>query len=140
MSKVTIIWGYDASTGLWHSYVPGASGNDLSTIDEKMGYLVLATGDASFTVYGDKPGVETISLYGDNGGWNMIGHPSLNTNPTSTEFSSVAGKYSIIWGFDRNSQTWESYVDGASGNNLLSVAPGDGLLVMMNTDSTYTVG
>ncbi len=140
MNKITIIWGYDAANGKWHSYVPGASGNDLSTIDEKSGYLVLATADSSFTVYGSEPGTETIHLYSGNGGWNMIGHPSENTNTADAEFNDIAHDFNIIWGYDRYTQTWKSYVYTASSNDLSSVAPGDGFLVLMDNDADYTVG
>lgn len=140
MDKIAIIWGYDAASGQWHSYVLGASGNDLTAVDEQSGYLVLATGDESFTIYGDYPWVETIHMYSSHGGWNMIGHPSLNNNPTSVEFLDLAHDYKIIWGFDRNTQIWKSYVYTANGNDLLSIGPGEGYLVMMDNDADYTVG
>jgi hypothetical protein len=139
ISKIVIIWKYDASTQQWTSYVPGAMYNDVIALDEKSCYRIQMSDDDSMTVYGTINSNEVIPLYFGENGTNYIGHPSLNSNLPEVEFSSIAGKYSIVWGYDASAQVWTSYVPGAQDNDLLLIEPGKGYIIIVKEDANYIV-
>ena len=72
---------YDATdnNNPWKTHRPGASTNDLFSIDHTMGlWIYLTEPNVTFTVKGLIPTSSTIALYA---GWNLVGYPT-ETNKT----------------------------------------------------------
>ncbi len=84
-------------------------GNDLSKINETMGFWIhiINPGDTIFIYNGTKPTVnQTISIHT---GWNLVGYPSLtNHNRTNGLNNLTFGTHvDAIWTYNASTQKWE---------------------------------
>jgi parallel beta-helix repeat protein len=90
-----------------HHHINKLFGNDLSDLNETMGFWIYITapGDIIFFYLGTKPTMnQKIALYP---GWNLVGYPSLSNKPRDTALNN------IIFGTDVDAiQTY----DAATGN------------------------
>ena len=92
-----------------HQKVGKPYGNDLSKINETMGFWIHITqpGDTIFLYNGTKPTVnQTITLYP---GWNLVGYPSLiNYNRTKGLNNLTFGTHvDVIWTYYAATQKWK---------------------------------
>ncbi|MFO8108992.1 MAG: M14 family zinc carboxypeptidase [Thermoplasmata archaeon] len=69
---------FDASTGMWHSYMPGRPShfNNLQNWNHRIGIWIRMTKNDTLTIEGTIPTSTTITL---KPGWNMVGMPSEST-------------------------------------------------------------
>jgi hypothetical protein len=102
------VWGYDATTGTWSSYAPGAP-STLTQMRDGRGYWVKVNADCSFTVDGVvlpmppqvPPSYELVP------GWNLIGFKSTVPKKASEYLAAMAGKYTVIYGYDASTQRFQ---------------------------------
>jgi len=101
VGSVTQVHAWDAQTQSYLSYIAGLGGT-LTTMEDGPGYWVSANGTATLTVTGDcmpEPPNPPRS-YQVYAGWNLIGIKSVITRTHDDYLYNVAGKYSVIWGYD----------------------------------------
>jgi hypothetical protein len=84
-------------------------GNDLSQLDEKMGFWVQITepGDTIFLYNGTEPIVnQTISI---SIGWNLIGYPSLDSKMRNTALNNLqfGSEVNLVQTFNSTTGSWE---------------------------------
>ncbi|AKX93072.1 Ig-like domain-containing protein [Neomoorella thermoacetica] len=123
------VWGYDTTTGTWSSYAPGAP-STLTQMRDGRGYWVKVNNDCSFAVDGVvlpmppqvPPSYELVP------GWNLIGFKSTVPKKASEYLAAMAGKYTVIYGFDAATQRFQQVL---ADDNL---QPGKGYWVAV-TDS-----
>jgi hypothetical protein len=86
--KYDLVYGWDASTAInnWKKFAPGGPpfANDLTRLDEKMGFWIHMTQSATLTVTGYPPSATNISIYSvASGGWNLVGFPKASDHSGS---------------------------------------------------------
>jgi hypothetical protein len=114
----------------WKTYRPGSAANDLSYIDNGMGFWVCATQNCTLTVYGQMPNSTAINLYA---GWNLVGYPTLNGGMTVAE---------ALWG--TGTDRVEAF-DTASPSLIKEVGPtyvmkpGEGYWVHVSADTIWVI-
>jgi len=139
--KYDLVYAYDASqlADPWKSYQP-VFGGDLEYISRAMGLWVHMTDVGTLVVDGEQPTSTDIPLYA---GWNLIGYPAGQARPVEEALASIAGKYTLIYGYDGNDavQQWRSYNPAAPpfASTLQEFAPGFGYWVKVTEDCTLTV-
>lgn len=99
----------DANDPWKHQKVGKPFGNDLSEINETMGFWIHITnpGDTIFVYNGTQPTVnQTITLYP---GWNLVGYPSLMNRTRTNALNNLdfGGDVDAIWTYDASTQKWE---------------------------------
>jgi len=134
-ANVTQVWAYDPTLlpgDPWLSYITGVGGN-LTTMEDGIGYWVVADGEAILTVTGqcmpDPPA--TPPMYSVYEGWNLIGYKSIITRTHDDYLLNVAGKYTIIWGYDEG---YFLVFPLPLGTGMLT--PGQGYWIWMTEDGT----
>ncbi|MDD4984779.1 MAG: hypothetical protein PHQ43_03160, partial [Dehalococcoidales bacterium] len=133
-ASATIIWGnYDPATGSWESYAPAAEENSLTTMRDGRGYWVRTDGDATLTVTGRElplpPGVPPA--YNVVPGWNLIGFKSLDSRLAEDYLEAIAGKYTLIYGFDGENHLYVLVI--ASDDDM---SPGAGYWIAVTQSGT----
>ncbi len=106
-NNLDIVWAYDAATG-WTSYAPNAP-SDLAEMRDGRGYWVKVNADCSFAVDGVvlpmppqvPPSYELVP------GWNLIGFKSTVPKKASEYLAAMAGKYTVIYGYDAATQRFQ---------------------------------
>ncbi|UCG69738.1 MAG: right-handed parallel beta-helix repeat-containing protein, partial [Thermoplasmata archaeon] len=107
----TVQW-YDVmdTSDPWKHYKVGKPfGNDLSVINETMGFWIHITqpGDSIFVYNGTQPTTnQSITLHP---GWNMVGYPSLSNRTRDNALNNInyGTDVDAIWTFDAAIQTWQ---------------------------------
>jgi len=134
-ANVTQVWAYDPTLlpgNPWLSHIPGVGGN-LTTMEDGIGYWVVANGEATLTVTGqcmpDPPA--TPPMYAVYDGWNLIGYKSIITRTHDDYLLNVAGRYTVIWGYDEG---WALVFPLPLGTGMLT--PGQGYWIWMTEDGT----
>jgi parallel beta-helix repeat protein len=95
---------------LWKHYRPGKPfGNDLSHLNETMGFWIHITqpGDTIFLYNGTQPtSNQSITLHP---GWNMVGYPSLSNRNRTAALNNIIFNQDVdsIWTFNAATQTWQ---------------------------------
>jgi parallel beta-helix repeat protein len=110
---------YDASDAAdnWKHYKVGKPfGNDLSELNETMGFWVHITkpGGIVFIYNGTQPTLsQQIMLYK---GWNLVGYPSLTSYNRSEGLNNLAfdSEVDAIWTYNTEIQTWKEMGEGDS--------------------------
>jgi uncharacterized repeat protein (TIGR01451 family) len=106
-TNVSIVWGeYDYSTGQWVSYNP-TGGKFLTEMPDGDGFWIyMNTSGLEINIVGqeqpDPPDpLRVYPVYGGAGGyWNVIGFKSTTAKSPEDYLAAIAGKYTIIYGFD----------------------------------------
>jgi uncharacterized repeat protein (TIGR01451 family) len=108
--NLEIVWGeYDPEVGAmsWKSYDPDSITNDLTEMWDGIGYWAdMKTGGLAIVPTGqvqpDPPATprEYDVVGGAGGYWNVIGFKSTTPRPAGDYLAGIAGKYTIIYGFD----------------------------------------
>jgi parallel beta-helix repeat protein len=99
----------DAKDPWKHHKVGKPYGNDLSEINETMGFWVniIPPGDTIFYYNGTQPTLnQTIPLYP---GWNLVGYPSLSNKNRTEALNNIFFPYEVdsIWTYDATTQKWK---------------------------------
>jgi parallel beta-helix repeat protein len=106
--------------GLWkHHKVGKPFGNDLSHLNETMGFWIYITqpGDTIFLYNGTQPtSNQSILLHP---GWNMVGYPSLTSYNRTEGLNNLTfnNQVDAIWSYDAATQKWEEM--GESDNFII---------------------
>jgi hypothetical protein len=129
-----VIWGWEGcdAANNWKKYDPELPvGNDLETVEGAMGYWLDMDGPASLSVGGTRSLTTTVTLCP---GWNLIGYPAGSAKPVTEVLAPIAGKYSIVYGYDASdaADPWEKYDPSFPvGNDLTHMRPGFGYWISM---------
>jgi hypothetical protein len=80
--KYDLVYAWDGAKPAgsnWEKFAPGGPSyaNNMPVLDEKMGFWIRMTHDATLTIGGNVPTTTTIPLSITGGGWNLVGYPSL---------------------------------------------------------------
>ncbi|MFO8110615.1 MAG: hypothetical protein R6U17_08905, partial [Thermoplasmata archaeon] len=120
---------FDASTGMWYSYVPGwpPHFNNLNNWNHRMGIWIRMTDDATLTLEGTKPTDTSLTL---EPGWNMVGLPSSQIGNHG-----LPGEISHVGYFDASAANNIAYdMDPASFN----FEPGEGYWLYNSAEYVVT--
>ena len=143
-ANYSLVYAYDGclSTNQWKSYdpaIPIPELNSLKAVDVKQGLWLRTTGPTSLSLTGVWPVSTAINLCT---GWNLIGYPSVTAKPPATALSSIAGKYSLVYGYNAadTADPWKKYDPAFPvGNDLTSMQPGWGYWIRMTQNATLTI-
>jgi parallel beta-helix repeat protein len=97
-------------TDTWkHNKIGKPFGNDLSHLNETMGFWIHITnpGDTTFLYNGTQPTLnQTITLHP---GWNMVGYPSLYNRTRDNALNNIIFDQDVdaIWTFNAATQSWQ---------------------------------
>jgi len=139
-----LAYAYDASDAEdpWKKYNTAAPSflNDLTEIDETMGFWIRATEPVTLTVSGSVPSSTDISLYT---GWNLVGYPSQTTRPVTETLASIEGKYDLVYAYDAwdVEDPWKKYNTAAPPflNDLTDMRPDWGYWIRVSEDCVWRV-
>jgi len=99
ISNVNLVKYYNPTSGAWLSYVPGASGNTLSTMEDGKGYWIfmnaadtLRINGTELPAGGDVP--LSYSVLGNK--WNLMGFKSVE-NKTAVSYLGASSADDVIW-------------------------------------------
>jgi parallel beta-helix repeat protein len=100
---------YDPNDPWKHHKVGKPIGNDLSELNETMGFWIHITnpGDTTFLYNGTQPtSNQTIQLHP---GWNMVGYPTLTSYNRTDGLNNLTfdNQVDAIWSYDASTQKWE---------------------------------
>ncbi|MBU4032822.1 MAG: lamin tail domain-containing protein [Candidatus Thermoplasmatota archaeon] len=115
--------------GRWRTYRPGASTNDLLTLDNTMGFWVNVNGPCLLNIQGSEPIVTNKTL---KAGWNLVGFPCATPMPVS---NALAGT-----GYDRLVECYDEtspYLRQM--DNAEMMASGNGYWVHVPSDTVWAV-
>jgi hypothetical protein len=117
----------------WKSYVPSRSYNDLTRLDNTMGFWINITATCSFTPVGARPVSTRIDLHQ---GWNMIGFPSFKTNYTVADLKANLGLAGImVEAFDAAAAPY--YLQRVPDSYMM--AAGEGYWMYVPSDATWII-
>ena len=135
---LAIVWGYDADpdTGTWLWYVPGNPASTLTAVEEGTGYWFFMNGPTTLEGSGQEiPGQGAPPpAYDVFVGWNLIGFSSTTSMSLESYLASIAGNYSIVWGYDAEGQTWLWYAPDNASRTLTTMEPGFGYWLWATAD------
>jgi C1A family cysteine protease/archaellum component FlaF (FlaF/FlaG flagellin family) len=135
---LAIVWGYNASTDTdtWLWYVPGNPLSTLTAAAEGEGYWFFMNGTAALEGSGREiPGQgASPPAYDVFAGWNLIGFSSTTGMSPETYLASIAGNYSIVWGWDAGAPSWLWYVPDNPLSTLITMEPGCGYWLWATAD------
>jgi hypothetical protein len=123
--------GYDT----WLYYDPSfPDQSTLSTMEAGKGYWVEMTCPGEMTIVGNRT-TEPVTLVP---GLNLVGYNSLKPLPVSGALSSIAGKYSFVWGY--KDDQWTYYDPGdMPGSTLQVLTPGSGYWIEAIEETTLVL-
>jgi nitrous oxidase accessory protein NosD len=98
--KYDLVYGWDGSVGTnnWKKFAPGGPSwaNDLTRLDEKMGFWIHMTQAATLTVTGYPPSTMDISIYSvASGGWNLVGFPKASGTLLTTPMPDIMSSHGL---------------------------------------------
>jgi RHS repeat-associated protein len=138
-----LVSAYDAcdSTDPWKDYDPDSpTTSDLTDIDHTMGIWVRMTAPVVFSSAGTLRTSTDIPLCI---GWNLIGYPLDVAQPITSALTSIAGKYTRVFGYDAYelSDPWAVFSLGvpAWANDISHMEPGKGYWVYATENTTLTI-
>jgi len=139
-----LVYAYDASDASdpWKKYNVGAPSfvNDLTEIDDTMGFWIHASELAMLTVSGSLPSSPAIALHE---GWNLVGYPSETTLELTEALASIEGLYDLVYAYKAwdADDPWKKYNVAAPSflNDLTEMGPGWGYWIRVSQDCTWSV-
>ncbi|MBC7259965.1 MAG: right-handed parallel beta-helix repeat-containing protein [Chloroflexi bacterium] len=138
--KYAIVHSWDAAAQGWRTYNPALppEGQTLLALDERTAFWILMTEPAALAVRGTPPLATSQAL---RVGWNLVAYPSATPRPVADALASIAGKYSIVWGYHAGEpQPWKRYNPSASiGNDLANLEPGRGYWVRATQECALVI-
>ena len=135
--KYDLVFAYDAcdTADSWKTYDPTAApfANDLTHLDETKGFWIHMKEEATLTVSGSEPVSTTIPICD---GWNLVGYPVLQNQPTANALNSIASAYTLVYGYDAAdlADLWKQYDPNAApfANDLQDMQAGAGYWIKAN--------
>jgi len=113
----------------WKTYRPGSSVNDLTNIDETLGFWIyINQPNVTLTVTGLIPSISTIPLYA---GWNLVGYPMQTTETVGNALWGTGADRVEV--FDPVSP----YIKEVGPTYVMK--PGEGYWVHVSADTVWTV-
>ncbi len=113
----------------WKTYRPGSSVNDLTDIDETMGFWIYITqANVTLTISGLIPASTTIPLYA---GWNLVGYPTQTTETVGNALWGTGADRVEV--FDPVSP----YIKEVGATYVMK--PGEGYWVHVMADTIWTI-
>jgi len=138
--KYVVVHAWDGAAQDWLTYNPSLppGGQTLLALDEKTAFWILMTEAATLTVEGAPPVTTDQTLYA---GWNLAAYPSARARPVAEALASIAGKYSIVWGYYADEPLpWTRYSPAAPfGNDLANLESGRGYWVKATEACVLTI-
>lgn len=123
--------GYDT----WLYYDPSQLDlSTLSSIEPEKGYWVDMACPGEITVIGNRT-THPINLIP---GLSLVGYNNLTPLPVSAALSSIANKYTIVWGFKDDQWTYYDPADVAE-STLQVLTPGSGYWIEAIEESSWTL-
>jgi hypothetical protein len=99
LSHVVIAWGYDNMNKEWLKYRPNSEGSTLTSIETGKGYWIYTNAPCAIATTGWTTAFSnTVHLFQ---GWNLVGYLGGDGAPLSTDLGSIAGKWTLVWGWDK---------------------------------------
>jgi hypothetical protein len=130
--KYMAVHAYDGSN--YQSYIPGASGNTLSTMSAGTGYWIFMTAAATLEIKG-KAAPKTVQL---KTGWNLVGYNSLTSQPVTGALASISGKYQAVYAYITSTNSYRGYIP-ESVAELTAFESGRGYWIYATSDVTWTI-
>jgi hypothetical protein len=132
--KYQVVYDYDAASGKYRGYVPGAASNELTKLRSGSGYWIYMNDAATLTVRGTatSKGIELKM------GWNLVGYNSTKEMSPAEALSSINGKFSSLYNFDTAGNAYIGYVPPTI-TNLKILKPGMGFWLYATTNTTWTI-
>ncbi|MFH0990669.1 MAG: choice-of-anchor J domain-containing protein [bacterium] len=123
--KYSLVSSFDLSWGGARTYDPALPQfSDLSKMDAQNGYWIKLTQADTLRIPGER--INTDLPLALEQGWNLIPYVPEIALPVATALSSIAGKYSIVSGFENGAKT---FVPGSPFNDLAAMKNGLGYWV-----------
>jgi hypothetical protein len=118
----------------YQTFIPGESGNDLTSINAGKGYWIYMEDAATLSIEGSAAS-KSVSL---SEGWNLVGYNSTTSAQISSALSSIAGKYEAVYAFDSAANSYKSHIPGGE-SDLTQLEPGKGYWIYMTQSSNWTL-
>jgi hypothetical protein len=123
--------GYDT----WLYYDPSQlDQSTLGTMEAGRGYWVEMTCPGEMTIVGNRT-TNPITLIP---GLNLVGYNSLTPLPVSEALSSIANKYTFVWGYKNDEWTYHDPANEA-GSTLQVLTPGSGYWIEAVEETMWTL-
>jgi len=137
-------YAYDAANAAdpWKLYAPGAPAyaNDLTRLDERMGWWVKAAAPVTLTLRGEAPISTTIAL---RAGWNLAGYPCQSARPVAEALASIAAQVQAVYTYDplHPADPWRLYDPDAppASWTLTQMQPGKGYWIEVDRACQWVV-
>jgi len=141
-----VIQGFDGGARSYYPSLPPEI-NTLKTLDAAHGYWVKTTLTATVPPGEDEPPVATLRLSGTrlpedqplalSAGWNLVSYLPQTALPVTVALASIAGKYTVVQGFDHGAQSFYPDLNPIF-NTLLVMQPGMGYWIRTTQAVTLT--
>jgi len=125
---------WNASTGMFQSYVVGVTPGSGFAIEDGVGYFVYVNTSTMFSVTGVPLSSVAVDLYQ---GWNTIGWFGADATNASSLASAVPN-CSIAAYWNASSSTFESYTVGVTPPPGFAITQGMGVFVYVTAPGTWT--
>ncbi len=153
VGKYDLVYGWDgsATTNNWKKFAPGGPGyaNDLTRMDETMGFWIHMSVGATLNVIGNAPSSTNIPLSIAGGGWNLVGYPSSVGVPPDPANLPVAlsghgvTDFTLVYAYHAydTADLWKLYDKDAPAfaSDLKSLTNGWGYWVKVSNNQTWHV-
>ncbi|MBI4020062.1 MAG: hypothetical protein HY367_01910 [Candidatus Aenigmarchaeota archaeon] len=131
-----VVYAYNpAAPNPWESFSTNRPAflNTLTQIDERQGFWINATQNASLEITGTIPASPVFNI---KEGWNLIGYPSITPRPPGSVFGNVSGNISSVFGFNATTGQFDVFIPNGNGT-LMTVNPGSGYWVNATQNATW---
>jgi hypothetical protein len=125
---------WNASAGMFQSYVVGITPGDGFAIEDGVGYFVYVNTSGTFSVTGAPLSSVAVDLYQ---GWNTIGWYNVNATSASSLAPAVPS-CSIAAYWNASSSTFESYTVGVTPPPGFAITQGMGVFVYVTAPGVWT--
>jgi hypothetical protein len=137
------IFAWDSASQTWLSFSPALPDEiqSLTSLGPTQGFWLNAAENATLHVEGSLPGQTSIALAT---GWNLVGFPSLTPQDADTALATIAGKFSVVYGYEPTDpgNPWKRYDPSAPpfARTLQTLQPGRGYWIKATEPCNWTIG
>ena len=136
-----LVYAWNGSTDSWLHFDPDVTyGNNLTELDEGMGFWINMAEDATLPIAGTEPTTTAIPLYT---GWNLIGYPSETFGMLPDALDGITDKYNLVMAYHAadTADPWKLYEPGVPAwvTDLDQLDPGWGYWIDMTQAATLSV-
>ncbi|MBI2133954.1 hypothetical protein HYU11_04700 [Candidatus Woesearchaeota archaeon] len=128
-----------SSPDKWKAYNPELPEwvvQDLKSTGALQGYYVNATADSTIRVNGTIMTYQSVRLLK---GWNLIAYPTNTTLNLATAFSTIQGKYAVVYMLNSSTKIYHAYYPDGSNNTISLTQPYKGYWINMTEETTWNV-